>query len=127
MTAPLHEEEALGKPYDAALMRACCATSGLRLDDPGRHRHAARLGAAPAGGAVPHQVAIDRAIPAKDLHSSGARPGDGCRVLAEFALEYGQTVLTAFIGQRVMVDCGSRSSSSCSAAHPFYDRNPVAG
>ena len=130
MSAPaaLHEEEALGKPYDAALMRRLLRylrpylslvvvailmlllVAGLQL-------------------AAPYltQVAIDRAIPARDLGL--------VRLLAfaflaanagEFVLDYAQTVVTAVIGQRVMVDLRLeifRKLQRLGLA--FYDRNPV--
>jgi len=128
MTAAIHEEEALGKPYDAALMRRLLRylrpyawmtlTAILML-----------LGSALLELASPYltQVAIDRAIPAKDLHLI-LRLGLllAAAQVAEFGLEYFQTVLTAYIGQRVMVDL--RLQIFTKLQHlpiPFYDRNPV--
>ena len=126
--AALHEEEALGKPYDAALMRrllrylrpylSLVVIAVLML-----------LLVAALQLAAPYltQLAIDRAIPARDLGL--------VRLLAlaflaanaaEFFLDYAQTVLTAVIGQRVMVDLRLeifRKLQRLGVA--FYDRNPV--
>ena len=128
MTAPLHEEEALGKPYDAALMRRL-----LRYLRPYAWMTlgaiAMLLGSALLQLAGPYltQVAIDRAIPAKDLHLILVLGlAMAAALLAEFALEYGQTVLTAFIGQRVMVDLRLEIFIKLQRLPiPFYDRNPV--
>jgi len=128
MTAAFHEEEALGKPYDATLMRRL-----LRYLRPYAGMTLAAilmlLGSALLELASPYltQVAIDRAIPAKDLHlilMLGLALA--AAQVAEFGLEYGQTVLTAYIGQRVMVDL--RLEIFTKLQHlpiPFYDRNPV--
>jgi len=124
MTAPLHEEEALGKPYDAALMRACCAPPAY-----------AWMTLAPSPCCSARRCSSWRAVP----HPGRDRPRDSGKdlhlilvlglamaaaLLAEFALEYGQTVLTAFIGQRVRWTCGSRSSSSCSACPSLLTTEP---
>lgn len=128
MTAPFHEEEALGKPYDAALMRRL-----LRYLRPYAWITVGAivmlLGSALLQLAGPYltQVAIDRAIPARDLHlilMLGVALA--AALVAEFALEYGQTVLTAYIGQRVMVDLRLEIFAKLQRLPiPFYDRNPV--
>ena len=128
MTAPFHEEEALGRPYDAALMRRL-----LRYLRPYAWitvgAIAMLLGSALLQLAGPYltQVAIDRAIPARDLHLILMLGWAlAAALLAEFALEYGQTVLTAFIGQRVMVDLRLEIFTKLQRLPiPFYDRNPV--
>jgi ATP-binding cassette subfamily B protein len=128
MTAPFHEEEALGKPLDTALLRRL-----LRYLRPYAWitvgAIAMLLGDAVLQLAGPYltQVAIDRAIPAKDLRLilllGLAMAGASA---AEFALEYGQTVLTALIGQRVMVDLRLEIFAKLQRLPiPFYDRNPV--
>jgi ATP-binding cassette subfamily B protein len=127
-SAALHEEEALGKPYDAALMRRL-----LRYLRPYLPLVTVAvlmlLLVAALQLAAPYltQLAIDRAIPAKDLRL--------VRLLAlaflaanaaEFFLDYAQTVVTAVIGQRVMVDLRLevfRKLQRLGVA--FYDRNPV--
>ncbi len=128
MTAPYHEEEALGRPYDAALMRRL-----LRYLRPYLWMTTGAvtmlLGSAVLQLAGPYltQIAIDRAIPAKNLHLIlllGLAMALAQAV--EFALEYGQTVLTAYIGQRVMVDLRLEIFRKLQRLPiPFYDRNPV--
>ena len=128
MTAAYHEEEALGKPYDAALMRRL-----LRYLRPYLWMTGAAvtmllaLAVLQLAGPYLTEVAIDRAIPARDLHLIallGAAMASA--LVAEFALEYGQTVLTAFIGQRVMVDLRDEIFRKLQRlAVGFYDRNPV--
>ena len=128
MTAPFHEEEALGKPYDAALMRRL-----LRYLRPYAWitvgAIAMLLGSALLQLAGPYltQVAIDRAIPARDLHLILLLGlALAAALVAEFTLEYGQTVLTAYIGQRVMVDLRLEIFTKLQRLPiPFYDRNPV--
>jgi len=128
MTAAYHEEEALGRPYDGALMRRL-----LRYLRPYAWMTVGAitmlLGSALLQLAGPYltQVAIDRAIPARNLHLILML---GLALLAalvaEFGLEYGQTVLTAFIGQRVMVDLRQEIFVKLQRLPiPFYDRNPV--
>jgi len=128
VSAPIHEEEALGKPYDAALMRRL-----LRYLRPYRLHVALAvlmlLAVAALQLASPYltKVAIDRAIPARDVGL--------VRLLAlafllanvaEFGLEYAQTVLTASIGQRVMVDLRLGIFGKLQRLGvAFYDRNPV--
>jgi ATP-binding cassette, subfamily B, multidrug efflux pump len=128
VTASYHEEEALGKPIDARLLfrllrylrpyTGITATAIVML-----------LGLAMLQLAGPYltKVAIDRAIPARDLHLITLLGlAMAVALVAEFALEYGQTVLTAYIGQRVMVDLRQeifRKLQRLSIA--FYDRNPV--
>ena len=128
MTAAYHEEEVLGKPIDARLLirllrylrpyTGITATAIVML-----------LGLAMLQLAGPYltKVAIDRAIPARDLHLIAVLGfAMAVALVAEFALEYGQTVLTAYIGQRVMVDLRQeifRKLQRLSIA--FYDRNPV--
>jgi ATP-binding cassette subfamily B protein len=128
VSAPIHEEEALGRPYDAALMRRL-----LRYLGPYRPHVALAvlmlLAVAALQLASPYltKVAIDRAIPARDIGL--------VRLLAlafllanvaELALEYAQTVLTASIGQRVMVDLRLGIFAKLQRLGvTFYDRNPV--
>ena len=128
MTAPFHEEEALGKPYDAALMRRLLGYLRPYLGLTGV-AVLMLLGTAVLQLAGPYltKVAIDRAIPAKNLHLIALLGVAMAAALAlEFALEYGQTMITAFIGQRVMVDLRLEIFGKLQRlAIPFYDRNPV--
>ena len=128
MTAAYHEEEALGKPIDAALMRRL-----LRYLRPYARKTVAAVAMLLAlaflqlAGPYFTKIAIDQAIPARDLHLIALLGAAmAAALVAEFALEYGQTVLTAYIGQRVMVDLRQeifRKLQRLSIA--FYDRNPV--
>jgi ATP-binding cassette subfamily B protein len=128
VTAAYHEEEALGKPIDARLLVrllrylrpyiGITTTAILML---------LALAVLELAGPYLTKVAIDRAIPARDLHLIALLGGAmAIALVAQFALEYGQTVLTAYIGQRVMVDLRQaifRKLQRLSIA--FYDRNPV--
>jgi len=128
VSAPFHEEETLGKPFDAALMRRL-----LRYLWPYRAAVALAilmlLATAALQLASPFltKVAIDRAIPSRDLGL--------VRLLAlgfllanalEFGLDFAETVLTASIGQRVMVDLRLEIFGKLQRLGiAFYDRNPV--
>jgi ATP-binding cassette subfamily B protein len=128
VTATYHEEEALGKPIDARLLfrllrylrpyTGITATAIVML---------LALAVLQLAGPYLTKVAIDRAIPARDLHLIALLGAVmAVALVAEFALEYGQTVLTAYIGQRVMVDLRQgifRKLQRLSIT--FYDRNPV--
>jgi ATP-binding cassette subfamily B protein len=128
VTAGYHEEETLGKPIDAGLLVRL-----LRYLRPYVGITAAAIAMLLAlavlqlAGPYLTKVAIDRAIPAGDLHLVALLGAAmAAALVAEFALEYGQTVLTAYIGQRVMVDLRQeifRKLQRLSIA--FYDRNPV--
>jgi ATP-binding cassette subfamily B multidrug efflux pump len=128
VTAAYHEEEALGKPIDAALMRRL-----LRYLRPYLWITVAAIAMllALAGlqlaGPYLTQLAIDRAIPARNLHLIAVLGAAmAAALVAEFALEYGQTVLSAYIGQRVMVDLRQEIFGKLQRLSiTFYDRNPV--
>ena len=128
MTAAFHEEEALGKPYDAALMRRLL---GFLRPYLGRTTGAVAMLLALAllelAGPYLTEVAIDRAIPARDVHLIALLGAAmAAALVAQFALEFGQTVLTAYIGQCVMVDLRDAIFRKLQRlAVAFYDRNPV--
>jgi ATP-binding cassette, subfamily B, multidrug efflux pump len=124
----LHEEEALGKAYDARLMRRLLAY--LR---PHRWRVAAAIAVLLAGAAVEltgpllTRIALDRAIPTADhgllltlaLVMLAA-------LLAAFVLEAVQTILTTWLGQHVMYDLRRQIFGHLQRLPlPYYDRNPV--
>ena len=123
-----HEEEALGKAYDARLMRRL-----LRYLRPYRSRVAIAivvLLAAAALELVPPwltKTAIDRAIGTRDLHLLGVLTGVFVvTILFAFVLEYVQTILTTWIGQRVMYDLRREIFGHLQRLDlRFYDRNPV--
>jgi ATP-binding cassette subfamily B multidrug efflux pump len=128
VTAAYHEEEALGKPIDARLLarllRYLRPYVGITL---GAIVMLLALAVLELAGPYLTKVAIDRAIPARDLRLIALLGAAmAAALVAQFALEYGQTVLTAYIGQRVMVDLRQeifRKLQRLSIA--FYDRNPV--
>jgi ATP-binding cassette subfamily B protein len=123
-----HEEEALGKAYDARLMRRL-----LRYLRPYRARVALAVTVLLAGasvelvGPVLTKVALDRALPNADtrllLGLAVALLG---ALLLAFVLEAGQTLLTTWLGQRVMYDLRREIFHHLQRLPlPFYDRNPV--
>jgi ATP-binding cassette subfamily B protein len=126
--ASIHEEEALGKAYDARLMRRL-----LRYVRPYRSLVAAALallfieGALQLVGPFLTQRVIDVALPAGDLGEvRTAALLYASALLAQFACSYGETMLTSLLGQRVMRDLrmeifGHLQRLSVS----FFDRNPV--
>ncbi|HEU5303719.1 MAG TPA: ABC transporter ATP-binding protein, partial [Gemmatimonadales bacterium] len=124
----MEQDEVLDRGYDARLLRRLLVY--LR-PYRGLTALAVLLLLAGAGlalvGPVLTQRALDVAIPARDggLLATLAALFLGA-LLLEFAVEYGQTLLTTYIGQRVMYDLrmqifGHLQRLSIS----FYDRNPV--
>jgi ATP-binding cassette subfamily B multidrug efflux pump len=127
-TATFHEEEALGRAYDGRLMRRL-----LRYLRPYRGRVALAVVLLVAAAAVElvgpwlTKIALDRAIPDRDTHLllllSGAFLAS---LLAAFALQYVQTVITTWIGQKVMYDLRRAIFAKLQRVDvAFYDRNPV--
>ena len=127
-TGPIREEEALGKAYDARLMRRLLVY--LR---PYRARVVLAVlmlilaSALELLGPWLTMVAIDVAIPAGDLDLL-ARLGLvllGALFLAG-SLEYARTLLTTWIGQRVMQDLRNQIFAQLQRLSlSFFDRNPV--
>ena len=125
---PVHEEEALGRAYDARLMRRLLAY--LR---PYRWHVAAAIGILIAASGLAlvgpwlTKLAIDQAFPAGDLRLLGllASVYVGSLLVAA-VLEYARTLLTTWIGQRVMEDLrGQIFRHLQSLELAFFDRNPV--
>jgi ATP-binding cassette, subfamily B, multidrug efflux pump len=124
----MDQDEALDRGYDAALLRRLLVYlrpyRGLTI-------LAVLLLLAGAGlalvGPLLTQRALDVAIPRHDIGLLGTLAGVFLvALLLEFVVEYGQTLLTTFIGQRVMYDLrmqifGHLQRLSIS----FFDRNPV--
>jgi ATP-binding cassette, subfamily B, multidrug efflux pump len=124
----MHEEEVLGKAYDARLMRRL-----LTYLRPYKRQVAIALASIMAFSvlelAPPYLIkpAIDRYIPARDL--------DGLALVAvlylsvqlgSFALEYLQTWTLQMTGQRIMFDIRMQVYSHLQRLDlRFYDRNPV--
>ncbi len=127
-TGPIQEEEALGKAYDARLMRRL-----LRYLAPYRWKVvlAITLLVTAAGlqiiGPWLIQMALDDAVPAQD--------GELLAILAiaylvatigTFGLQYVQALLTTWLGQKVMLDLRTEIFERLQALDlQFYDRNPV--
>jgi ATP-binding cassette subfamily B protein len=123
-----HEEDALGKAYDARLMRRL-----LRYLRPYRGRVAIAIGLLLSGALVEllgpwlTKLALDRALPQRDtgllLVLSAAFLGS---LIVAFALEYWQTILTTWLGQRVMYDLRQEIFARLQRVEvAFFDRNPV--
>lgn len=125
---PYHEEEALSRGYDAGLMRRLLAYA---------RPHATLVSAALAllmaegllqlAGPLLTQYVIDVAIPAGDTAMAWrAAAWMVLALLLAFACSYGQTILTALLGQRVMqqlrVDLFAHLQR---LPIRFFDRNPV--
>jgi ATP-binding cassette subfamily B protein len=127
-TAVPHEEEALGKAYDARLMRRL-----LRYVAPYRGLVLAALGALSgsallqlAGPLLTKRV-IDVAIPAGDIGMIWeATLLFVATLVASFLFTYLETFLTSLLGQRVMRDLRLQIFSHLQRLPiPFFDRNPV--
>jgi ATP-binding cassette subfamily B protein len=128
MTAPHDELELSGRPYDAALLRRLLGylrpygwlTAGavlmlmtqslLALVGPRLTEHA-----------------LDVAVPKHDLGLLGLLAGLYLATLAgDFVVEYGGTLLTAYIGQRVMYDLRMQLFRHVQRLSiGYFDRHPV--
>jgi ATP-binding cassette, subfamily B, multidrug efflux pump len=125
---PWHEEEALGKAYDARLMRRL-----LQYLRPHRLRVLFAvlllMGAAAVELVGPWltMIALDRAIPEGDLRLLALLSVVFLFSLAAgFVLQYGQTMITTWLGQKVMHDLRKQIFHKLQRLDlPFYDRNPV--
>ncbi|HSJ15721.1 MAG TPA: ABC transporter ATP-binding protein [Longimicrobiales bacterium] len=128
--APGHgpEEEALGKAYDARLMRRLLGY--LRPYRPRVVLAVAMILVAASVemvGPLLMKAVLDSAVPARDydllLLLSVAYLGT---LLVAFALEYGQLLLTTWLGQHVMYDLRRQIFGRLQRLPlPYYDRNPV--
>jgi ATP-binding cassette subfamily B protein len=131
MTAPaagIHEEDVVGKVYDARLAR--------RLMEYVRP-HGKLVGAAVVClmvdgllqlvGPLLTRYVIDTAIPARDTGAvARAAVLFAASLVAAFAAQYGETVITGLLGQRVMRDLRQRIFTHVQRLSiPFFDRNPV--
>ena len=123
-----HEEEALGKAYDARLMRRL-----LRYLRPYRVRVVIAVLMLLIGAIVElagpwlTRIALDDAIPDVNrrllLILSIAYLAS---LLAAFILQYLQTLFTTWLGQRVMYDLRREIFAKLQRLGiPFFDRNPV--
>lgn len=123
-----HEEEALGKAYDARLMRRLLAY--LR---PHRGRVIAAVtvlllaAAVELTGPILTKIAIDRAIPEGDVSLLLLLAiALLASLLIAFVLEAAQTLLTTWLGQHVMYDLRRQIFGHLQRLPlPYFDRNPV--
>jgi ATP-binding cassette subfamily B protein len=124
----MHDEEVLGKAYDARLMRRLLGylwpyrmQAGLAL--------ASIVSASVLQLAQPYlmKVAIDRHISTGNLDGLDRIAAAFLAILvASFALEYTQTVVLQTIGQRIMYDMRMQIYRHLQRLDlQFYDRNPV--
>ncbi len=123
-----YEEDALGKAYDARLMRRL-----LRYLHPYRARVALTIALLLCAAALElvapwlTKLALDRAIPARDTRLLAWLVSIFVVATAfAFLLEYAQTILTTWLGQRVMYDLRREIFGHLQRLDlRFYDRNPV--
>lgn len=122
------EEEALGKAYDARLMRRLLGyVRPYRLPVGAAIALLMLASATEVVGPWLTQVAIDRAIPASDTALLGklALAYMGAVVLG-FALQYAQGILTTWLGQSIMYDLRKEIFARFQCLDlRFYDKNPV--
>ena len=123
-----HQEEALGKAYDARLMRRLLRyLRPYGLPVAGALLMLLAIAAAEIAGPWLTQIAIDQAIPARDLRLltllGAAYLGAS---LLTFVLRYLDEILTTWLGQTVMYDLRTEIFSKLQRADlRYYDRNPV--
>ena len=122
------EEEALGKAYDARLMKRLLEY----LRPYRRHVYLAVVLLMVASflqvvGPWLTRIALDDAIPASDGPLLAKLAGAYvAAIVAGFLLMYGQTLLTTWLGQRVMYDLRTEIFGKLQRMDlRFYDRNPV--
>ena len=123
-----HEEDALGKAYDARLMRRL-----LRYLRPYWWQVAIAIvilllgaGAAIVGPWIVHLV-IDEAIPNGDVrYLTILAAVFFASIVLGFLLEYGQAVVTTWLGQSIMYDMRSEIFEKLQQLDlRFYDKNPI--
>jgi len=127
-TVTPHEEEALGKAYDARLMRRL-----LRYLGPYRWPVLGALGLLllEAGMAIVGpwitQLVIDEAIPNGDRRLLAILVGAYVASIAiGFIFEYAQTLITTWLGQSVMYDLRKEIFDKLQRLDlRFYDKNPI--
>jgi ATP-binding cassette subfamily B protein len=123
-----HEEEALGKAYDGRLMRRLLTyLRPYRLHVVGAILLLMLASAMEIIGPWLTQQVIDRAIPSGDLGLLGtlAVVYFGAVVFGS-ALQYGQVLITTWLGQSVMYDLRTEIFRRLQRLDlKFYDRNPV--
>jgi ATP-binding cassette subfamily B protein len=124
----IHEEDVLGKAYDARLMRRLIAyLRPYKLQVA--LATASIIGHSALELAPPYLVklVIDRYIPARDINGLSIIAGLYLAALAgSFVLDYAQTWLLQLTGQRIMFDMRMQIYEHLQRLDlKFYDRNPV--
>jgi ATP-binding cassette subfamily B protein len=122
------EEEADSRAYDPHLLRRL-----LRYLSPYRGRVAAALvllvieSTTQLAGPWLTKVALDQAIPARDVHFLLLLTAAyALSLVVGFVCEYGQTLLTTWLGQRVMFDLRTQIFGHLQRLSlRYFDRNPV--
>jgi ATP-binding cassette subfamily B protein len=122
------EDEADSRSYDPRLLRRL-----LRYLRPYRGRVALAVlllvvqSAMQLAGPWLTKMALDEAVPARDGRLLAVLAGAYAVALAlEFVSEYGQTLLTTWLGQRVMFDLRTEVFDRLQALSlRYFDRNPV--
>ena len=128
MTAPLEGEEPLNRGYDAGLLKRLLVY--LRpYRAPVLSAVVLLLGGAALTlvGPALTQRALDVAIPERDAALLGTLAAIFLvALLLEFLFEYGQTLLTTYVGQRVMYDLRLQIFGHLQRLSiPYFDRHPV--
>ena len=124
----IHEEDVLGKAYDARLMRRLITyLRPYKLQVA--FATAAIIGHSALELVPPYLVklVIDRYIPARDINGLSIVAALYLATLAgSFALDYAQTWVLQFTGQRIMFDMRMQIYEHLQRLDlQFYDRNPV--
>ncbi len=128
ISAAQAEDEAHSKAYDSNLLRRL-----VRYLVPYRGRVGVALlllvvqSATQLAGPWLTKVALDDAIPRRDVHFLLLLAGGyALSLLVGFACEYGQTLLTTWLGQRVMYDLRTEVFTHLQRLSlRYFDRNPV--
>jgi ATP-binding cassette subfamily B protein len=125
---PIREEEALGKAYDARLMRRLLSyLQGYRIQVAAAVLMLVAASGLELVGPWLTKIALDRAVPTADTQLLGTLAAIYISSLAAAAaLEYARTLLTTWIGQHVMLDLRKQVFSHLQRLElAFFDRNPV--
>jgi ATP-binding cassette, subfamily B, multidrug efflux pump len=128
MTAPHDELELSGRPYDAALLRRLLGyLRPYRWLTAGAVLMLMTQSLLALVGPRLTEHALDVAVPKHDLGLLGLLAGLYLATLAgDFVVEYGGTLLTAYIGQRVMYDLRMQLFRHLQRLSiGYFDRHPV--
>ena len=125
---PIREEEALGKAYDARLMRRLLSyLQNYRIQVASAVLMLVAASGLELVGPWLTKIALDRAVPTADTELLGTLAAVYIASLVTAAgLEYARTLLTTWIGQHVMLDLRGQVFSRLQRLDlAFFDRNPV--